>query len=410
MNMYLVIILAALAGEWLLNSLARYLNLRALDPRLPHEFEGECDTDKYRVAQEYTRTNTRFKQVVATIQVVIMAGFILLGGFNWVDLMVRARQLPEIWTGLLFFGVLFLLSEIVSLPFSIYQLFVIEEKYGFNRTTPGTFVLDKLKSYLLTVILGGPLLAGILAFFTFAGPFGWLWAWGVLTLFIIVIPTLYILVIAPMFNKFKPLAEGELKEAIISFAGKVNFRLRTIFVVDGSRRSSKANAYFTGLGRIKRIVLFDTLVEKHTVEELVSVLAHEVGHYRLKHVAKRMVLQVMQTGLMFYLLSLFLGNEGVFAAFSMQHISVYPALLFFSLLYTPVSMLLNPGMMAISRKHEYDADAWAAKSIGSGDPLISGLKRLAVENMSNLTPHPLEVALHYSHPPVLQRIHALRRS
>jgi len=341
---------------------------------------------------------------------VLMVGFILLGGFNLVDNLVRSLALPELVEGLLFFGVLFLLDQIVSLPFSVYRDFVLEEKYGFNRTTPGTFVLDLLKSWLLTVVLAGALLAGIIAFFSYTGPMAWLWAWGIVTLFIVAMPTIFVTVIAPMFNRFTPLDDGELKEAINRYAGKVSFSLGGIFVVDGSRRSSHSNAYFTGLGRVKRIVLYDTLVEKHTTEELVAVLAHEVGHYRMKHVARRIALSVIQSGVMLYLISLFIGNQGLFDAFRMEQLSIYAAIMFFGLLFAPVNMVLQPCMMALSRKHEYAADAWAAETTG-GDaaPMIAGLKRMSVDNLSNLTPHPLDVALNYSHPPILKRIQALRK-
>jgi STE24 endopeptidase len=410
MNIYLVIVLAALIGGWLLNLITGILNLKALTTELPDEFEGEYEADKYARSQEYTRAKNSFGQISDTVQMVLLVGFILLGGYNWVDSLVRSMALPELVTGLLFFGSLFLLSQLVSLPFGIYRNFVLEERFGFNRTSPGTFVLDLLKGWFLSIVLIGALLAGIIAFFSFTGPLGWLWAWGVVSLVMIAMPTIFVTVIAPMFNKFTPLDEGELKEAISGYAKKVSFTLSGIFVVDGSRRSSHSNAYFTGLGRVKRVVLYDTLVEKHTDDELVAVLAHEVGHYRLKHVAKGIALSVIQSGVMLYLMSLFIGNQGLFDAFRMEQLSVHAAFMFFGLLYAPVSMLLQPFMMAMSRKHEYAADAWAVKTTG-GDAtaMIAGLKRMSVENLSNLTPHPLDVVLNFSHPPVLQRIRVLRK-
>jgi STE24 endopeptidase len=339
----------------------------------------------------------------------LLVGFILLGGYNWVDSLVRSWALPELVTGLLFFGVLFLLSQIISLPFGIYGAFVVEERFGFNRITPTTFTLDLLKSWLLTIVLVGAILTGIIALFSYAGPLGWLWAWGVVALFIIAMPTLFVKLIAPLFNKFTPLDEGELKEAISEYAEKVSFALSGVFVVDGSRRSGHSNAYFTGMGRVKRIVLYDTLVEKHTTEELVAVLAHEVGHYRMKHVSKRIALSVIQSGVMLFLMSLFIGNQGLFEAFRMEQLSIYAAILFFQLLFAPLGLLLQPWLKAMERRHEYAADAWAVESTG-GDAaqMIAGLKRLAVENLSNLTPHPLDVVLNYDHPPVLKRISALR--
>ena len=268
--------------------------------------------------------------------------------------------------------------------------------------------MDKIKGYFLLIILGGLVLSLILSFFQNFGDFAWLYAWVVLSGFLILIQPLFTLVIAPMFNTFTPLDDGELKDRINEFAKKVQFPIARIDVMDGSRRSSKANAYFSGLGKNKRIALFDTLIEKHSVDELLSIIAHEVGHFKKKHNIKGIFLGVMQSGIMFFLLSLFLNNSDLFAAFKMESLSVYASLLFFTILYSPIELIMSFVSNAISRKHEFEADNFAKQSIGTGKHLISGLKNLTVTSLGNLTPHPLTVWLSYSHPTVIKRIEALK--
>ena len=408
MNPYLTIILTAMIGEFLLRSIARLLNLKALSPNLPAEFVGFYDEAKYRQSQEYTKINAKFAYVSTLIDLVVLVGFILIGGFNYVDDLARSWTSIPILRGLLFFGLLYVIRDILSTPFALYETFVIEEKFGFNKTTVKTFLLDKVKSYVLLTALGAVLLGGILYLFEEIGDWGWLYAWGLVSLFIIVAPSLFITVIAPLFNKFSLLHDGALKDAIERYSESVKFPLTEISVMDGSKRSGHSNAYFSGFGKKKRIVLFDTLIEKHSVKELVAILAHEVGHYKQKHILKGVLVSIVHAGILFFLLSLFIENQGLFDAFRMEQTSVYAGLVFFSILYAPIELVLSIAMNVVSRKHEYEADAFAADTIGSAEPLVNGLKILSVSNLGNLTPDNLTVILNYSHPPILQRIAALR--
>lgn len=409
MNPYLIIILSALIGEFILRSIARHRNLKALSPNLPSEFIGFYDEEKYRQSQDYAKANAKFSYVSSMFDLVVMVGFILLGGFNFVDGLARDWTSMPILRGFVFFGLLYVVRDILSTPFALYETFVIEEKFGFNKTTVKTFLFDKVKSYILVAVLGAVLLGGILYFFEETGDWGWLYAWGLVSLFIVVAPSLFVTVIAPLFNKFTPLLDGALKDAIERYSENVKFPLTEISVMDGSKRSGHSNAYFSGFGKKKRIVLFDTLIEKHSVDELVAILAHEVGHFKKKHVLKGIFVSIAHAGILFFLLSLFIENRGLFEAFRMEQTSVYAGLVFFSILYSPIELVLSIVMNIVSRKHEYEADAFAADTIGSAEPLVNGLKTLSVSNLGNLTPDNLTVILNYSHPPILQRIAALRR-
>jgi len=409
MNYFLIIILSVLIGTYLLDLVVDTLNVRHVKTDLPEEFRDCYDADKYKKSQKYLRENTRFGIVSDSIMTPVTIVFILLGGFNFVDQFARGFNLGSIVTGLIFAGVLVLASQILLIPFSIYSTFVIEEKYGFNKTTPRTFVLDILKTWLLIAVIGGVILSAVLWFFEKAGPWAWLYCWVALTLFQIFLIFIAPVVIMPIFNKFFPLDEGDLKSAINNYAGSHDFKMKGVFTMDGSKRSTKSNAFFTGFGRLRRIVLFDTLIEKHTTEELVSVLAHEMGHYKKRHILKSMIISVLTTGLMFYILSLFINNRELFAAFRMQETSIYASLLFFAFLYAPIEMILSVFGNMLSRKNEYEADSYSVKTYKKPLSMIAALKKLSVENLSNLTPHPLKVFLSYSHPPVLERIRAIRR-
>jgi len=408
MNIYFVIILVILIGSYLLNLVVETLNVRHVKTELPEEFEGYYDKAKYTESQEYLRVNTRFGIISDSILTPITIVFIVVGGFNYVDQFVRGVNLGSISTGLIFAGVLMLASQIINIPFSIYETFVIEERYGFNKTTPKTFILDILKSWVLVALIGGLVLAAILWFFERIGPMAWLYCWIAVTLFQIILMFIAPVIIMPIFNKFVPLEEGDLKKSIEDYAGSQEFKMKGVFTMDGSKRSTKTNAFFTGFGKFRRIVLYDTLMEKHTVEELVSILAHEMGHYKKKHIFKTIVLSILTTGVMFYILSLFINNKELFAAFQMQETSIYASLFFFGFLYTPIDMVISVFGSIISRKHEYQADAYAVDTYSRPDSMIQALKKLSTENLSNLTPHPLKVFLSYSHPPILERIKAIR--
>jgi STE24 endopeptidase len=407
MNGYLIFILAVLLLGYLLETVVSLLNLRALSPILPVQFKDVFDQEKYARSQDYTRTTTRFGLIRNSVSTVLTVLFIVLGGFNWADSMVRSLGLGSIATGLLFIGLIVLIAAVVGLPFSIYATFVIEERFGFNKTTVRTFVLDMAKSLVLGLIIGAPLLAFVLWFFETGGTFAWLYCWLAVIGFVITVQFLAPVCIMPLFNKFTPLAEGELKERIMEYAGSQHFRMKGIYTMDGSKRSTRLNAFFTGFGRFRRIVFFDTLVDKLTAGEIVAVLAHEMGHYKLRHIFRMLAVSVVQTGIMFSVLSLFINNQGLFDAFRMEHLSIYASLFFFGFLYAPISMFLDIFNHYLSRRHEYEADGFVVATTGRAGDLVSGLKKLSAANLVNLTPHPLHVFLNYSHPPVQARIRAL---
>ena len=407
-NIITFIILVAILIDFILEIISNRLNLKALSTKLPNEFENVYDEDTYAKSQEYTRVNTRFGFVTGTFDLILLLVFWFAGGFNWLDQWARAFEFGVIGTGLIFIGVLVTAKIFISLPFSIYATFVIEERFGFNKTTPKIFVSDRVKGLLLSVIIGAPLLAGIIAFFEYGGTWAWFYAWMAVTAFSLVMQYIAPTWIMPLFNKFEPLEDGELRQAIEEYAGKVDFPLQGIYVMDGSKRSSKSNAFFTGFGKNKRIALFDTLIEKHTTDELVAVLAHEIGHYKKKHIVKGMMISILQTGVMFGLLSVFLQVPALFDAFFMDQMSVYAGLLFFGLLYSPVETILGIIMQMLSRKHEYEADEFAARTVEEKEEMVNVLKKLSKDNLSNLTPHPFYVFLNYSHPPALKRIDAIR--
>ena len=409
MNFYLFCICTLLLLNYLLETSAALLNLRALQPQPPQEFANDYSTTEYARMLDYTRQRTRFALLRDTVLLLLTLAFLLAGGFNQLDLLARSPGLDPIASGLLFTGALGLLAALVQLPFSIYATFGLEARFGFNTTSPQTFVFDLLKTAFLAVLLGGLLLAAILWFFEKSGPMAWLYAWLAVSGFMLIVQFLAPTLILPLFNRFTPLNDQTLREAISAYAQRQHFALEGIYTMDGSKRSTRANAFFTGFGRFRRIVFFDTLLNQLSHGEILAVLAHEMGHHKLRHVPFMLVLAIAQTGFMFYLLSFFLDNEGLFAAFAMEHISVYAALIFFGFLYTPIATLLDMVVNALSRRHEYQADRFAVISGAGVFDLISGLKRLTVKNLGTLTPHPLAVLLHYSHPPMLSRIQALRR-
>ncbi|MCE7936121.1 MAG: M48 family peptidase [Chlorobi bacterium CHB2] len=408
MNIYAIIILSALLIQYALDLIANVLNLRALRPELPEEFIGVYDAEAYRRSQEYTRAQTTFGFIANGFDLLLTLGFWFAGGFNYLDKIVRGWELGAVWTGVAYIGILLLAQTLISIPFSIYHTFVLEERFGFNRTTPATFASDRLKGLLLGGLIGIPALAGIIYLFDVVGPMAWLYGWGAATAFILLLQLIAPAWIMPLFMKFQPLENAELQDRLLGYAQKVNFPLANIFVIDGSRRSSKANAFFTGIGRNRRIALFDTLLENHTVPELEAVVAHEVGHYKLRHITKGMVVSVLHIGAFFLLLSVVLDNRGLFDAFFMEQTSIHAGLIFFAMLIAPLEFALGVVMKRISCRNEFQADHYAATTTGSSAPMIEALKKLSRTTLSNLTPHPLLVVLSYDHPPMLERIRALR--
>lgn len=402
------IILIIIIADFVFERILDYLNTTRMSEVLPGELKGIYDEEKYRRSQQYLKVNKKFGMLTSSLSFVAILAMLWFGGFAWLDGTIRELTANPIWLAILFFGLLGLASDILSTPFSLYDTFVIEEKFGFNKTTLKTYFLDKLKGWLIGGLIGGGLLALVVWIYENTGQWFWLIAWGVLTAFTVFMSMFYSNLIVPLFNKQKPLEEGELRDAIETFATKVGFRLKNIYVIDGSKRSTKANAYFTGLGPKKRIVLYDTLIEKHTTEELVAVLAHEIGHYKKKHTTSGLILGIIQSGIMLYILSLFIGNPLLSQALGAEAGSFHLGILAFGILYSPISTILGIIMNVISRANEFAADRFAAENY-SGKDLGDALKKLSVENLSNLRPHPAVVFVHYSHPPLLQRLSAIKR-
>jgi len=406
-NTIFIILVGILIFGYVLDRVLDTLNLRHTMPQLPEELSGIFDPEEYERSQLYKRDNTRFLFISSSLSLVVMLLAFFLGGFGWLDRLISPITDSYIIHVLLFFGALALVSDILTTPFSVYNTFVLEERYGFNRTTVKTFILDKVKGLFLGAIIGGGLLALITWIFMLTGPWFWLVVLGVVTLFSLFMIMFYSNLIVPLFNKQKPLEDGSLRKKIEDFSETAGFKLDNIYVMDGSKRSSKANAYFTGLGPKKRIVLFDTLIADLEEEEIVGVLAHEVGHYKKKHTTSGFVLSTIQSAITFYLFSLFVGMDSFAVALGGEAASFHLGLIAFGILYSPISMLIGIGTNLFSRFNEYQADRYAREKYDASK-LISSLKKLSKNNLSNLTPHPAYVFFHYSHPPLLQRIRALR--
>lgn len=406
-NPYFTVILAAVIFLWLLDVVAGWLNVKHFSPQLPAEFTGTYEPEKYATSQLYNREGERFELISSSVQLVAFLAFWLGGGFRWLDALVTG-WLPDspVQQGLAGISLLYAGAQLISLPFSWYDTFVIEEKYGFNKMTKGTFVMDQIKSLALGAGIGLPILALVIWMF---GRFtdAWFWVWVTVTVIMLALQFVAPRWLMPIFNKFSPFPEGELKQKILALGEKCGFPVSELFIIDGSKRSTKANAFFAGFGRNKRIALFDTLIEKHPEPELLAVLAHEIGHFRRGHIIQRMIAGVLQMAVIFFLMGLFLKNGQLSAAFGVSEPKIWLSLVFFTFLFEPIQSLIGLIMNRWSRKHEFEADAFAAEHAGSG-PMISGLKRLASDTLSNLTPHPLTVVLNYSHPPMLERIAALR--
>jgi STE24 endopeptidase len=375
---------------------------------LPKEFEGYYDAEKYKKSQNYLKDKTNFSFISSLFVLVTGIVFILAGGFNFVDKFARSFGYGEIVSGMIFISVLMLLLNIIKIPFSAYNTFVIEEKYGFNKTTIKTFISDIIKNNLLLILIGLPIFAVIVWFFMEFNSMAWVYAVLTVIFFELLFTFIAPVLIMPLFNKYIPLEDGELKTELENYAIRENFKMKGLFKMDGSKRSTKSNAFFTGFGKFRRIVLFDTLIEKHTTQELVSVLAHEMGHYKKGHINKFMIMSFLNTILIFFVLSFFIGNVGLFEAFSMEYVSVYGSLVFFGFLYTPISMVLSVIQNVISRKYEYESDRYAVETYKNPEAMTEALKKLSVDNLSNLTPHKLKVFMEYSHPPVLERIKAIK--
>ena len=384
-----------------------YLNTTTRSNILPESLTGFYDQKTYSKQQEYERENYMFELVSESFSFLAILAMLLLCSFAWVDALVRVYTGSAIVQALLFFGILGFVSDLLSLPFDIYHTFVIEARFGFNKTTPKTFLFDKLKGWLLAVIVGGGILSLIVFIYEKSGAWFWILAWACISIFTLFLSYFYTTLLVPLFNKLTPLPKGELRNAIEKVAAKANFNLKDISIMDGSKRSTHGNAYFSGFGRKKSIVLFDTLINDHSVDELAAVLAHEIGHYKKKHVLKGLLSGILQTGILLFVLSLLLKSPLLAFALGATVPSFHIAVVAFGILYSPFSTVLGIALNGLSRKHEYEADRFAL-SISKPGALQEALKRLSVKNLSNLTPHPWYVFVHYSHPALLQRLAALK--
>lgn len=402
------IIVVFLCLDFVLERVLEFLNSKYMSPVLPDSLKGIYDEKEYSRFQSYKRENGRLDSWSSGVGFVVMIVFLVAGGFGWYNSWVVSLTDSVVWQTILFVVGLSVVSSVLDIPFDYYATFRIEEKYGFNKTTRRVYWLDTVKELVLSLVLGGVLLALVVWFYTWAGTYFWLYAWGAVTLFSVFMAMFYSQLIVPLFNKQTPLQEGALRDKIQAFAGKVGFKLDNIYVIDGSKRSTKANAYFTGLGPKKRVVLYDTLIDELTEEEIVAVLAHEVGHYKKRHTLRSMVVSVIQMGVLFWLFSLCVNNAALSEALGGDWAYFQLGLIAFAILYSPVNLIFGVGMNVWSRSNEYEADAFAARYY-EGGYLVSGLKKISVKSLSNLTPHPLYEYIYYSHPSLLKRIDAIKR-
>lgn len=392
--------------DFVFEQILDFVNLKARKVKIPDDVAEFYDRQKYEKSQQYHKTLTQFSFYSSSFSFILSFAMLFFGGFGFLDTWLRDWFDHGIILALAYFGVLFMVSDVVNTPFQLYSTFVIEEKYGFNKTTYRTFFLDKLKGYLLSLLIGGVLISTLLYLILEIGAGFWLYFWGVASLFVLFVNMFYTSLILPLFNKLTPLGEGDLKSAIEGYSRKVNFPLDNIFVIDGSKRSKKANAFFSGIGRKKKIVLYDTLIENHTTDELVAVLAHEVGHFKKKHIIQGYVMSVLQIGVMLFIMSRMIFNENLSLALGAEELGIHLNLIAFGILYSPISKVLGILGNVLSRKNEFEADEYASATF-AGAPLQEALKKLSVDNLSNLYPHPAYVFFNYSHPPLLKRLEAI---
>ena len=401
-----IILISIIVADFILESWLELLNLKNLSEKLPEELKDLYDAEKYAQSQKYERTNIRFGLISGSFNLILILGMFLFDGFAWVDRLAASISAHPVLHPLIFFGILGLAFDILNTPFAVYDTFVIEQRFGFNKTTPGLYITDKLKGWLLSAIIGGGLIALVVWFYLQTTVYFWLWVWLLMSIFMLFMAFFYSSLIVPLFNKQKPLEDGDLKYQITRRAEQACFQIDKIYTIDGSKRSTKANAYFSGMGRKKRIVLFDTLIGELSTDEIVAVLMHEIGHYRKKHIISSMILSFIQTGIMLFIFSLFVSQPVLSQALGASEASFHIGLIAFGVLYSPISVVIGLMMNTLSRKNEYQADSFAA-GFGMSNALINSLKKLSVTNLSNLTPHPLYVFFHYSHPTLLQRIRNL---
>jgi len=404
----LLIIIGIVSVSYLFSQMLEYINLGAQRKDIPDEITSFYDKEKYLKSLDYHRQQTYFSFITSAFSLCLSLFMLLWGGFGWLDGVLRNYIATPIPLALAFFGILAVASDLITLPFQWYSVFVIEEKYGFNKTTLNTFITDKLKGYLLGAVIGGLLISALIYLIEKMGPDFWIWFALIAAAFILLANLFYTSLILPLFNKLTPLPDGELKEAIQTFSKKVSFPLDNIFVIDGSKRSKKANAFFSGMGSKKKIVLFDTLIANHTKEELLAVLAHEVGHFKKKHIIFSYLLAVIQIFFTLWVLSLMVFNPNVSLALGGSQTAIHLNLVAFTILFSPLSGITGLLMSMYSRRNEFEADRYAKETF-DGNALSNALKKLSVDSLSELYPHPAYVFFHYSHPPLLARLAALKK-
>lgn len=410
-NAYTWIIVVSLVAAWCLDNLAALLSVRSLGRGGPEVAEF-LPGDELARARDYAGANARLGLVSSAWSLALLLGAMFLGGFDLADRWVRELALhlglPETLAGACFIGLLALASDIAHMPASLYATFIKEARFGFNRTTPSTWLKDRLKSWILSLVLGGALTWAVLAFFRALGPWAWIAAWGAVLLFLVFAHYLGPVLILPLFQKLTPLEPGPAREAVLDAAQRAGVAAADVMVMDGSRRSTKANAFFTGLGDKRRIVLFDTLLERHEPDEAAAILAHEAGHWKLRHVPLMFALSAIKAGFLLFMLSLFISAPGLHQAFGMERVTLHGGLVFFLVLATPLAMAMSLLLGSLSRRMEAAADRFSVRVMGGGEPLARALLRLGRDNLANPSPHPLAVALGHSHPPLAARIRILR--
>jgi STE24 endopeptidase len=383
-----------------------YLNTKRWSDVLPTRLKGICGEEEYRKSLLYEKDNNHLSLWSSAFNLAVIIFMITAGGFSLVDALARSLSMNLIVIALFFFGIIGLASDIINIPFSWYDSFVIEKKYGFNTMSVRTFITDHIKSWFIALVVGAPVLGLITWFYYKTGTSFWVYAWMIITVFSILMNLFYSELIVPLFNKQVPLEPGSLRDKIEEFASRTGFRVKNIFIIDGSKRSTKSNAYFSGFGPRKRIVLYDTLLRELSEEEIVAVLAHEIGHYRKKHVLLTLLFSFILTGLTLFLFSLVVDNPGLSEALGAGDSSFHLGLVVFGILYSPLSLVIGLVSNYFSRRNEYSADRFVKENYDSS-VLAGSLVKLSVKNLTNMMPHPAYVFFHYSHPPLLKRLEKL---
>ena len=405
---WLLIIICLVLFNYFFSTILEYINDKNWKTDIPKNMNAFYAKEKYEKARKYSIEKGKISFISSTFSLILVLLLLWFEGYGFIDSFISTKYDGLFIQSGLFFLALMILNDLIKLPFEYYFTFIIEEKYGFNKTTIRTFFIDKIKKYILAILIGGGILAGTIYLFSYVNNSFWLWLWTGMSIFLILTNMFYAELIVPIFNKLKPLNNGSLKNKIEAYSKKVGYSLSKIYVIDGSKRSSKANAFFSGLGSRKTIALYDTLIEKHSEDELVAVLAHEVGHYKKKHILASLILSILQLGLMCFLFELCLNEENISKALGSDKVVFHLGLVGFGILYSPIGTIVGIFMNILSRKNEFEADEYAKKTF-EGSSLELALKKLSVDNLTNLYPHPLYVFIHYSHPPLLKRLEALSK-